>query len=92
MLAALTRSPVVELNRAVAVSKAVSPQAGLDIVDSIVADGSLKGYHLLQSVRADMLIRLGRNDEARGELESAARLTQNSRERSMLLARAQGLA
>ena len=91
MLAALTRSPVVELNRAVAVSKAVGPQEGLDIVDSIVAEGSLKGYHLLPSVRADLLIRLGRNDEARSELESAARLTQNSREKSMLLARAQGL-
>jgi RNA polymerase sigma factor (sigma-70 family) len=90
-LAALTRSPVVELNRAVAVSMAIGPEAALDIVDSIVADGSLKGYHLLQSVRADLLIRLGRNDEARVELESAANLTQNSRERSMLLARARGL-
>lgn len=90
-LAALTGSPVVELNRAVAVSMAVGPREGLDIVDSIVADGSLRDYHLLQSVRADLLIRLGRNEEARVELESAARLTQNSREKSMLLARAQRL-
>lgn len=88
MLAALTRSPVVELNRAVAVSMAAGPQAGLDIVDAIVAGGSLKSYHLLPSVRGDLLARLGRNEEARAEFESAAALTQNSREQAMLLSRA----
>jgi RNA polymerase sigma factor (sigma-70 family) len=88
MLAALTRSPVVELNRAVAVSMAAGPQAGLDIVDAIVAGGSLKSYHLLPSVRGDFLARLGRNEEARAEFESAAALTQNSREQAMLLSRA----
>ena len=87
-LAQLAPSPVVELNRAVAVSMAFGPMAGLEIVDGLVADGSLEGYHLLPSVRADLLIKLGRLDEARAELQRAASLTRNARERTMLLARA----
>jgi RNA polymerase sigma factor (sigma-70 family) len=88
-LAQLSPSPVVELNRAVAVSMAFGPEAGLDLVDSLVASGELDSYHLLASVRADLLLRLGRADEARAELERAAALTQNERERQLLLARAQ---
>jgi RNA polymerase sigma-70 factor (ECF subfamily) len=88
-LAQLSPSPVVELNRAVAVSMAFGPEAGLDLVDSLVASGQLDGYHLLPSVRADLLLRLGRADEARAELGRAAALTQNERERQLLLARAQ---
>ena len=87
-LAELAPSPVVELNRAVAVSMAFGPAAGLELVDALVADGSLDGYHLLPSVRADLLIKLGRRDEARVELERAASLTRNARERTLLLARA----
>jgi RNA polymerase sigma factor (sigma-70 family) len=87
-LAQLAPSPVVELNRAVAVSMAFGPAAGLEIVDALVAEGSLEGYHLLPSVRADLLIKLGRLDEARAELQRAASLTRNARERTMLLARA----
>jgi RNA polymerase sigma factor (sigma-70 family) len=88
-LAQLSPSPVVELNRAVAVSMAFGPEAGLELVDSLVASGELDSYHLLPSVRADLLLRLGRADEARAELERAAALTQNERERQLLLARAQ---
>ncbi|HEX6099455.1 MAG TPA: RNA polymerase sigma factor [Thermoanaerobaculia bacterium] len=85
-------SPVVELNRAVAVAMAYGPATGLAIVDGLTAEPSLKSYHLLPSVRADLLIKLGRNDEARKELERAASLTRNARERDLLLERAAGLA
>ena len=90
-LALLTRSPVVELNRAVAVSMAESAQAGLDIVDRLVSNRALESYHLLPSVRGDLLARVGRNEEAKRELERAASLTRNAREREMLLERAQSL-
>ena len=81
-------SPVVELNRAVAVSMASGPHAGLEIVDRLVGEPSLKTYHLLPSVRGDLLAKMGRRDEARGEFERAAALTRNARERELLLARA----
>jgi RNA polymerase sigma factor (sigma-70 family) len=87
-LASLTPSPIVELNRAVAVGMADGPAAGLAIADAIAAAGSLDRYHLLPSVRADFLVKLGRVDEARRELERAASLTQNARERTLLLDRA----
>jgi predicted RNA polymerase sigma factor len=81
-------SPVVELNRAVAVAMAFGPAAGLEIVDALQNDGSLEGYHLLPSVRGDLLVKLGRVDEARLEFERAASLTRNARERALLLERA----
>jgi RNA polymerase sigma factor (sigma-70 family) len=81
-------SPVVELNRAVAVSMASGPQAGLDLVDALVAEPSLRGYHLLPAVRGDLLAKLGRSAEARAEFERAAALTRNERERDLLLGRA----
>ena len=81
-------SPVVALNRAVAVSLALGPEAGLAAVDGLVADPVLAGYHLLPSVRADLLLRLGRPGEARRELARAASITRNERERDLLLARA----
>jgi predicted RNA polymerase sigma factor len=81
-------SPVVELNRAVAVSMAYGPEQGLELVDALVEDGSLKNYHLLPSVRGDLLARLGRREEAREEFERAASLTKNARERALLLERA----
>jgi RNA polymerase sigma-70 factor (ECF subfamily) len=87
-LAQLAPSPVVELNRAVALGMAFGPAAGLEIVDELVAETSLDGYHLLPSVRGDLLAKLGRHDEARAEFEHAAALTRNSRERELLLARA----
>ncbi|MFI6646483.1 RNA polymerase sigma factor [Streptomyces sp. NPDC050529] len=87
-LAALTPSPVVELNRAVAVSRAEGPAAGLVLVDALAADPALKGYHLLPSVRGDLLERMGRTDEARAEFVRAAELTRNERERALLLGRA----
>ncbi|WP_314173311.1 RNA polymerase sigma factor [Streptomyces winkii] len=87
-LAALTPSPVIELNRAVAVSMAQGPAAGLEIVDVLTDEPALKDYHLLPSVRGDLLERLGRTDEARAEFERAASLTRNTRERELLLARA----
>ncbi len=90
-LARLVSSPIVELNRAVAVGMASGPAAGLALVDAIVDDPSLANYHLLPSVRADFLAKLGRRDEARAELERAAALAQNERERSLLLARARDL-
>jgi predicted RNA polymerase sigma factor len=90
-LAQLTPSPIVELNRAVAVSRAFGPAAGLEIADALMADGSLKDYHLLPAVRADFLAKLERFDEAREELERAAALTRNVRERKLLLDRAAGL-
>jgi RNA polymerase sigma-70 factor, ECF subfamily len=88
MLAQLMPSPVVELNRAVAVALAFGPQAGLDLVDALTSEPSLQGYHLLPSVRGDLLARLGRSDEARAEFERAATLTRNAREREFLLERA----
>lgn len=87
-LAQLTPSPVIELNRAVAVSMAFGPAAGLEIVDALLSEPSLRTYHLLPSVRADFLAKLGRNDEARAELERAASLTRNEREQKLLLERA----
>ena len=90
-LAQLTPSPVVELNRAVAVAMAFGPDAGLEIVDALVSEASLKSYHLLPSVRGDLLSKLGRTDEARAEFERAASLTRNARERELLLERARRL-
>ena len=81
-----------ELNRAVAVSMAFGPAAGLELVDALTDEPSLEGYHLLPSVRGDLLTRLGRFDEARRELERAASLTRNKRERTLLLERARGVA
>jgi RNA polymerase sigma factor (sigma-70 family) len=83
-------SPVVELNRAVAVAMAFGPQAGLDLTDALQGEKSLAGYHLLPSVRGDLLAKLGRNDEARAEFARAASMTRNARERALLLERAQG--
>ncbi len=80
-------SPVIELNRAVAVSMAYGPQAGLALVDSLASEPSLARYHLLPSVRGDLLYKLGRRDEARSEFERAAGLTRNARERELLLRR-----
>ncbi len=87
-LAELVHSPVVELNRAVAVAMAFGPAAGLELVDALTAEPALQNYHLLPSVRGDLLAKLGRLDEARAELERAASLTRNARERDLLLARA----
>ena len=87
-LAQLAPSPVVELNRAVAVSMAFGPAAGLEVVDRLLDEAVLKNYHLLPSVRGDFLAKLGRGAEARIEFEKAAALTQNQRERTLLLARA----
>jgi predicted RNA polymerase sigma factor len=88
-LAQLARSPVVELNRAVAVAMAFGPAAGLELVDALASAPSLQGYHLLPSVRGDFLAKLGRFEEARVELERAASLTRNARERELLLERAE---
>jgi RNA polymerase sigma-70 factor, ECF subfamily len=90
-LTRLAPSPVVELNRAVAVSMAAGPAAGLQIVDALTSEPSLEGYHLLPSVRGDLLAKLGRRDEARLEFERAASLTRNARERNLLLERAAAL-
>ena len=90
-LSELTRSPIVELNRAVAVSMAFGPALGLGLLDSLREEPSLRSYHLLPAVRADLLIKLGRPMEARSELERAASLTRNERERALLMERAQGL-
>jgi RNA polymerase sigma factor (sigma-70 family) len=87
-LAHLTPSPVIELNRAVAVSMANGPQAALDLVEALATDPSLDRYHLFPSVRADLLYKLGRHHEARTQFELAASLTQNTRERVLLLNRA----
>jgi RNA polymerase sigma-70 factor (ECF subfamily) len=87
----LTGSPVVELNRAVAVGMAFGPAAGLKLVDELVVEGSLEGYHLLSSVRGDLLAKLGRNKEARAEFELAASMTRNSPERRLLMDRAASL-
>jgi RNA polymerase sigma-70 factor (ECF subfamily) len=87
-LAELAPSPVVELNRAVAIAMAFGPAAGLELVDALTSEPLLKGYHLLPSVRGDLLAKLGRHDEARAEFERAASLTRNARERELLLERA----
>ncbi|TDC97341.1 RNA polymerase sigma factor [Nonomuraea deserti] len=87
-LAKLSRSPVVELNRAVALSMAYGPAAGLELLDQIVDEPSLRDYHLLPSVRGDLLVKLGRLDEARAEFERAAEMTRNTRERALLEDRA----
>jgi RNA polymerase sigma factor (sigma-70 family) len=87
-LAALTPSPVVELNRAVAVAMASGPAAGLALVDALASEPSLESYHLLPSVRGDLLAKVGRLEEARAEFERAAALTRNGRERRLLLDRA----
>ena len=87
-LARLVPSPVVELNRAVALAMHLGPAAGLQIVDALGSEPALKAYHLLPSVRGDLLQKLGRFDEARGEFERAAALTRNERERRLLLDRA----
>ena len=89
-LAQLMPSPVVELNRAVAVAMAFGPAAGLELIDALTSEPSLKAYHLLPSVRGDFLFKLGRFTEAQGEFERAATLTQNARERELLLDRAAG--
>jgi RNA polymerase sigma factor (sigma-70 family) len=91
-LAQITPSPIVELNRAVAVSMAYGPAAGLAIVDTLTSEPSMAKYHLLPSVRGDFLRKLGRFDEARVELERAASLTRNVRERELLLERARACA
>ena len=91
-LAELAPSPVVELNRAVAVSRAYGPAAGLEIVDALVGVPALRGYHLLPAARGDLLLQLGRTAEARAEFEQAAGLTRNERERTLLLDRAAGCA
>jgi predicted RNA polymerase sigma factor len=87
-LARLIPSPVIELNRAVAVGMAFGPAAGLELVDTLTFDPALANYHLLPSVRGDLLKKVGRRDEARAEFERAARLTRNTRECEMLLERA----
>jgi len=87
-VAELAPSPIVELNRAVAVGMAFGPAAGLELVDALVPEPSLKAYHLLPAVRGDLLRKLGRSDEARVEFERAASLTQNVRERELLQRRA----
>jgi RNA polymerase sigma-70 factor, ECF subfamily len=87
-LAELAPSPVVELNRAVALSMAFGPAAGLELVDTLTSEPSLQGYHLLPSVRGDLLAKLGRFEEAREEFERAASLTRNAREQTLLIERA----
>ena len=88
LLGQIAPSPIVDLNRAVAISMAVGPAAGLEVVDTLTAERSLDSYHLLPSVRGDLLKKLGRLDEARVEFERAASLTRNAREQQLLLARA----
>jgi len=87
-LAQIEPSPIVELNRAVAIAMAFGPAAGLPLVDALASDPALKGYHLLPSVRGDLLAKLGRLDEARTEFERAAAMTRNARERTLLQQRA----
>jgi len=90
-LAQLLPSPVVELNRAVALGMAFGPAAGLEVVDSLTSDPALAGYHLLPSVRGDLLAKLGRFEEARAELARAAELTDNVRERELLIKKREAL-
>lgn len=85
----LSPFPIVELNRAVAVAMVFGPAAGLELVDALAAEQSLKEYHLLPSVRGDLLSKLGCHPEARAEFERAAALTRNERERALLLKRAE---
>lgn len=87
-LAEVIPSPIIELNRAVAVSMAFGPEAGLELADALQTEKSLKTYHLLPAVRGDLLLKLGRFDEARSELQRAASLTRNGRERTLLLEKA----
>jgi RNA polymerase sigma-70 factor (ECF subfamily) len=87
-LAEINPSPIVDLNRAVAIAMAFGPAAGLELVDTLTEEPSLKTYHLLPSVRGDLLAKLGRSEEARNEFERAASLTRNARERKLLLGRA----
>jgi RNA polymerase sigma factor (sigma-70 family) len=91
-LVQVTPSPIVELNRAVAVGMAFGPGAGLELVDALTLEPTLRAYHLLPSVRGDLLRKLGRSNEARAEFERAASLTRNAREREMLLNRARACA
>jgi RNA polymerase sigma factor (sigma-70 family) len=91
LLARLTPSPVVELNRAVAAGMAFGPQTGLDLIDRLTEEPALANYHLLPSVRGDLLSKVGRVEEARAEFERAAALTRNGRERALLLERARAL-
>ena len=84
----VTGSPVVELNRAVAVGMAAGPAAGLALVETLAGQGALQRYHLLHGVRGDLLARLGRGAEARAEFQRAAKLTRNAAERAFLLRRA----
>lgn len=91
-LAELTPSPIVELNRAVALAMHFGPAAGLQLVDELTSEPALNGYHLLPAVRGDLLAKLGRADEARAEFERAASLTRNARERALLLERAASVA
>jgi RNA polymerase sigma-70 factor, ECF subfamily len=90
-LVELTGSPIVELNRAVAVGMAFGPAAGLEIVERLREEPALDSYHLLPAVRADLLLKLGRRDEARADLERAAFLAKNARERALLLTRAKNV-
>ena len=87
-LSQISPSPIVELNRSVALAMAFGPETGLEAVDALTSDPSLAGYHLLPAVRGDLLAKLGRTDEARTEFMRAASLTRNARERNLLLARA----
>ncbi len=88
-LAQVAPSPVVELNRAVAVAMAFGAQAGLELIDGLMSEGSLENYHLLPGVRGDLLEKLGRTDEARAEFERAAAMTLNERERALMTRRAE---
>src|SRR5262249_11217504 len=90
-LAQVAPSPVVELNRAVALAMAFGPAAGLEVADALLDDPQLKDYHLLPSVRGDLLQKLGRLSEARAEFERAAAMTRNDRERALLRRRAASL-
>ena len=85
-------SPVVELNRAVALGMAVGPAAGLELADALMQEAALADRHLLAAVRGDLLEKLGRREEARAEFERAARLTRNARERALMLGRANAIA
>src|SRR5690606_11208824 len=87
-LVEITQSPVVELNRAVALSMAFGPAAGLELIDELMSEPALQGYHLLPGVRGDLLFKLGRFDEARVDFERAASMAENARERALLEARA----
>jgi predicted RNA polymerase sigma factor len=91
-LAVMAPSPIVELNRAVAVGMAYGAHAGLELVDALVSEPSLQAYHLLPSVRGDLLAKVGRHEEAAHEFERAAALTRNVRERELLLTRARASA